>query len=163
MRRSTVLALALGSALALTLALTVGACNDSTSGVTIFQAQLAGTNEVPARSTAASGAAGFNLKDGVFTYSIEVNGLTEIVGAHIHLAAAGVNGPIRVNFYTGTARPVSNGVILEGAFTAADISGGVTFDQLVAAMSTGGAYVNVHSPTYPGGEIRGQIQLAQQP
>ena len=157
MRRNGFLVVALGFALALTAA----GCNDSTSGVTIFQAQLAGSNEVPARSTAASGAAGFNLKDGTFTYSIEVNGLTQIVGAHIHLAAAGVNGPIRVNFYTGTARPVSNGVILEGSFTAADITGGVTFEQLVAAMSTGGAYVNVHSPTFPGGEIRGQVQLVQ--
>ena len=157
MRRNGFLAVALGFALALT----AGGCNDSTSGVTIYQAQLAGGNEVPARSTAASGAAGINLKDGVFTYSIEVNGMTEIVGAHIHLAAAGVNGPIRVNFYTGTARPVADGVILEGSFTAADITGGVTFEQLVAAMSTGGAYVNVHSPTYPGGEIRGQIQLVQ--
>ncbi|HET9487001.1 MAG TPA: CHRD domain-containing protein [Chryseosolibacter sp.] len=32
-----------------------------------------------------------------------------------------------------------------------------TFEDLVERMRTGGAYVNAHTPAYPGGEIRGQI------
>jgi len=38
-----------------------------------------------------------------------------------------------------------------------DLSAG-EFDELVAAMRHGVAYVNVHSSTWPGGEIRGQIK-----
>jgi hypothetical protein len=32
------------------------------------------------------------------------------------------------------------------------------FDELVAAMRRGVTYVNVHSSTWPGGEIRGQLK-----
>jgi hypothetical protein len=32
-----------------------------------------------------------------------------------------------------------------------------TFDDVVQAIVGGGAYVNVHTTTNPGGEIRGQI------
>lgn len=139
------------------------ACNKGSEGVTVFAAQLSGSNEVPARATAASGAGGFNLQGGTVTYSIEVHGLHNVTGTHIHSGAAGVNGPIRVNFITvPLTSPVSagDGVLIEGSFTAADVTV-VTFDQLIEQMRTGNAYLNVHSPTYPGGEIRGQIQLVQ--
>ncbi len=53
MRRKASLAAALG--LGLTLA--AAGCNNATEGVTIFEAQLSGANEVPARNTAANGAA----------------------------------------------------------------------------------------------------------
>ena len=32
------------------------------------------------------------------------------------------------------------------------------YEELLAAIRTGTAYVNVHSATYGGGEIRGQIE-----
>jgi hypothetical protein len=139
-------------------------CNKGTEGVTVFAAQLSGANEVPARSTFASGAGGFNLEGGTVTYSIEVHGLPNVTGAHIHSGAAGTNGPIRVNFITvPLTSPVSadDGVLIEGSFTAANVTV-ITFDQLIEQMRTGNAYLNVHSPTYPGGEIRGQIQVVQQ-
>jgi len=37
---------------------------------------------------------------------------------------------------------------------------GTTMSQLIAAMKSGGAYVNVHTTTHPDGEIRGDIQSA---
>jgi hypothetical protein len=50
--------------------------------------------------------------------------------------------------------------------------GGISFDSLLSAIRTGGAYVNVHTDDgalppntgpgdFPGGEIRGQIEEAQ--
>jgi hypothetical protein len=154
--------LALGT-LGLGLLASVG-CNKGTEGVTVFAALLSGANEVPPRATAASGAAGFNLEGGTVTYSIEVHGLPNVIGAHIHSGAAGVNGPIRVRFLDApVTAPLSagNGVLIEGSFTAANVTG-VTFDQLIEQMRAGNAYVNVHSPTYPGGEIRGQLRVVQQ-
>jgi hypothetical protein len=32
------------------------------------------------------------------------------------------------------------------------------FDELVRAIRAGVTYVNVHSETFPGGEIRGQLK-----
>jgi hypothetical protein len=34
---------------------------------------------------------------------------------------------------------------------------GADFDALVATLTSNTAYVNVHTTTFPGGEIRGQI------
>jgi hypothetical protein len=41
--------------------------------------------------------------------------------------------------------------------TATVIAGGITFDSLYSAMKSGGAYVNIHTATNAGGEIRGVI------
>ncbi len=65
-------------------------------------------------------------------------------------------------------------MLAHGTFTAANLIGPLTghpLSDLIAALSTGGAYANVHTndgvaPTnsgpgdFPGGEIRGQIDVA---
>ena len=135
-------------------------CNDATEGQTLWRATLSGGNEVPARATAASGSAGFTLDGDRVFYSIEVSQLNATTMAHIHSGAAGVNGPIRVFLYGPTPATDFNGRLVEGSFTAADVTG-VTFDTLLEQMRTGQAYVNVHTSLYPGGEIRGQTELIQ--
>jgi hypothetical protein len=35
---------------------------------------------------------------------------------------------------------------------------GVSYEELLNAMRSGNAYVNVHTTTYPGGEIRGIVR-----
>jgi hypothetical protein len=56
-----------------------------------------------------------------------------------------------------------NGVLAEGDFTASNliarpaIGFTATMPELVAAMTNGRAYVNVHTVQFPAGEIRGQI------
>jgi hypothetical protein len=68
--------------------------------------------------------------------------VANVTAAHIHNAPAGVNGSIVFPFATA-ASPFS-GV---WALSPAD----------VAELEAGNLYVNVHSNTFPGGEIRGQI------
>ena len=46
----------------------------------------------------------------------------------------------------------------EGRLEASDVVG-VTFDDLLANMRAGTAYGNVHTTQFPGGEIRGQVQV----
>jgi hypothetical protein len=36
--------------------------------------------------------------------------------------------------------------------------GGATLDDVIEKMNNGGAYVNVHTLVFPGGEIRGDIK-----
>jgi hypothetical protein len=146
-------------ALAVTLGLYASGCNDPTKGQSIFQAQLAGPNEVPPRSSGGSGAAGFTLDGNTVHYSLEVNGLGGITQSHIHVAAVGVNGPVKVFLFKPTGGPTTSlnyGVLAQGSFTASDLIG-ISFDDLLSAMKSGNAYVNVHTTVYPGGEIRGQI------
>jgi hypothetical protein len=60
--------------------------------------------------------------------------------------------------------PASPSGTVEGTITAAGVVGpatqGITageFDELVRALRAGVAYANVHTATYGGGEIRGQL------
>lgn len=148
---------------------------------TNFVAHLSGGQEVPERLTNATGQALFQLSaDGKeLTYRLVVANIDNVVASHIHLAPAGVNGPVVV-FLFGPAPPAGgglNGLIAEGVITAANLTGpllGQDIGVLIAAMRSGGAYVNVHTndgvaPTnsgpgdFPGGEVRGQIRQAGRP
>jgi hypothetical protein len=130
----------------------------------------------------ARGSAIFQLNaDGTeLSYKLIVANIDNAFMAHIHMANAGVNGGIVVWLYPSTTPnapgPVGagrlDGVIAEGTITAADLVGALAnqpLSSLIAALSNGGAYVNVHTndgvaPTntgpgdYPGGEIRGQVE-----
>jgi hypothetical protein len=152
------------------------ACDDDDEDpgepATSFSASLAGSNEVPPVPTAATGTAELTLEDDQIDYTIEVNGLENAVVAHIHIAPAGQNGPVRLNL-CGTGAPLpacvsGTGVLVTASNGTTVGAPPITFDSLVSAMRTGGAYVNVHTDdgtglpnTGPGdmasGEIRGQI------
>ncbi len=140
-----------------------------------FVAHPVGEEEVPPRDTPGRGQAVFQLSaDGTtMHYRVLVANISNVVASHIHLAPVGVNGGI-VIFLFGNAPPgggLVNGVLAEGDFTAADFINalaGRSMSDLLAALQSGGAYVNVHTndgvaPTntgpgdFPGGEIRGQV------
>ena len=127
--------------------------------------QLSGANEVPARPASGNGAMGFVVTGNRVDYSIEINGLSAITGAHLHSGAAGVNGPIRIALYPGPGSNFStnpsgriDGQFYEGSFEASDVTG-ISFADLVAGMRAGTVYGNVHTSAFPGGEIRGQVQV----
>ena len=149
--------------LSMALAMAGVGCTKGTDDAEVFQATLAGANEVPPRATAASGAMGFIVKGNRVDYSIEVHGLGAIVGGHVHSGAAGVNGPIRIALFPGpgsnaTSNPLTgvDGQLYEGSFEAADVVG-ISYDELINQMRAGTAYGNVHTTQFPGGEIRGQV------
>ncbi len=113
------------------------------------------------------------------SYQLIVANIENVTQAHIHIAPFGVNGPIAVWLYPGTAPPAGppgagriSGVIATGTITAANFIGPLAtqpMSALVAAIHAGNAYVNVHTnldgnnvPSgvgdFPGGEIRGQLE-----
>ncbi len=141
-----------------------------------FFAHLTGDAEVPARETLAQGQAFFKLsKDGTsLEYRLIVANINNVVASHIHVGAAGANGPV-VAFLAGpfpAGGGRTDGVLAEGTITAANLVGpfaGHPLSHLVEAMRAGNTYVNVHTndgvaPTntgpgdFPGGEVRGQIR-----
>jgi CHRD domain len=143
-----------------------------------FVAHLSGDEEVPSRDTLAQGQAIFHLSNDSteLDYQLIVANIENVVAAHIHLGAVGVNGPV-VAFLAGPFPPAGgrvDGILAQGTITAADLVGpltGQSLSVLIEAMRTGGTYVNVHTndgvpPTdtgpgdFPGGEVRGQIATA---
>lgn len=146
-----------------------------------FMSPLSGDQEVPARLTEASGQAIFRLSDdqSTLTYRLVVDNIENVVASHIHLGVFGVNGPV-VAFLAGPFAPGGGpveGILAEGTITSANLVGplaGMSLSVLVAAMRSGGTYVNVHTNDgiapadtgagdFPGGEIRGQIRATRGP
>jgi hypothetical protein len=140
-----------------------------------FTVPLSGREEVPARATQAHGVAILRLSpDGnSLEYRLNVANIENVVQAHIHVGAAGMNGPI-VAFLFGLVPPGggrTQGTLATGTITAANLTGplaGQPLSALVDQMRAGNAYVNVHTNDgiapdntgpgdFPGGEVRGQI------
>jgi hypothetical protein len=143
------------------LAATLAAACGSDSNLTFFDAALSPDNEVPPRPSSASGAARLTFDGTTVTYTVVVANFSNITMGHIHTGAAGVNGPVRVFLLQpqSPALNIAQGTLAEGSFTAADMVGGYSFDQLLEDMRSGNAYVNFHTTVFPGGEIRGQVRL----
>jgi hypothetical protein len=149
------------------LAVTLPACDKASDNVEIFTTQLAGSNEVPNSGSGAFGACGLQIEGNRVLFSVETHGLSNIIGAHIHTAAAGSNGPIRVVFipFVGSSAVILSGsdiigsregLLTSGSFGPADVRA-VSFEQLLGEIRAGNVYCNVHTVRNPGGEIRGQL------
>ena len=106
---------------------------------------LSGANEVPPVQTSASGDGTISIADdGAVTGSVATKGI-QGTAAHIHMAAAGANGPVIVPFTK------------DGDTYKAPAGAKLTPEQL-AAFKSGGLYFNVHSAANPGGELRAQLK-----
>ena len=136
-----------------------------------FVAPLSADQEVPANDSLARGNAIFHISEAgdSIDFKLIVANIDNVTQSHIHCGAAGVNGPVVAFLYGFTPGGVTvNGVLSEGTITAGNViprpdsaacPGGVAnLDDLIAKLSSGEAYVNVHTVEFPGGEIRGQFK-----
>jgi hypothetical protein len=140
-----------------------------------FVATLSGGQEIPARDTQAVGVAKFKLRDDgtALRFKLNVADIDNVVAAHIHCGAVGVNGPVGVTLFMGApGGGAVNGTLADGTITAPDpgnLCGWTDLAAVLAAMGSGATYVNVHTNDgvappntgpgdFPGGEIRGQIR-----
>jgi hypothetical protein len=111
---------------------------------------LSGANELPVVTTSATGVTTgtYNQTTKILTISTTLNGITPTAG-HIHTQTVPTNatksGGVTFNFGTTLASPVVYTTPI--ALTAAQET-----DLLNGIM-----YVNFHTPTNPGGEIRGNL------
>jgi len=122
-----------------------GACACGAAFGADIAVTLSGENEVPAVTTPAAGTGTISVgDDGSVSGSVTTTGVQGSM-AHIHIAAAGKNGPVIIPLKKdGDTYSVPDGAKLNA-------------DQM-EAFKSGGLYVNVHSAAHPGGEIRAQLQ-----
>ena len=115
-----------------------------------FTATLSGASEVPAVESDATGTATVTIDGNQLSWRVEVKGLDNATMAHIHGAAPGENGGVLVPLFREEKGEDFSGVLTEGTTTVED--------DVVQAIRSGNAYVNVHTKANPRGEIRGQLK-----
>lgn len=128
---------------------------------------LTGANETPATATAALGSMDvfYTRETRILSYTVRWSGLTDsVLLMHIHgLAPTGFAAGVVQNIVTA-----SNGIFNQktsGKFTFAKtgtLSGTLLVDGVVVKendLLNGQYYMNIHTNTYPSGEIRGQIRF----
>ena len=101
-----------------------------------------------------AGTASFTLNGNSISYIIAISRVDDVTGAHLHKGVEGTNGDIVVDL---TGNPT------QGSFSSSDLVGplkGKTLNDLAGLMKEGKVYVNLHSSTYPDGELRGPVKSA---
>jgi hypothetical protein len=110
---------------------------------------MSGASEVPPVTTSATGTASLTFIGSQMFYTVTYSGLSSAATAsHIHGPGdSTVNAPVLVPFTTptGTSGSISGSAVL----TPTELS----------YLLSGQTYVNLHTTTNPGGEIRGQILI----
>jgi hypothetical protein len=157
--------------LVLSLALAIPAHADTIT----YAATLLGSNEVPPTSSPGTGFGTFILNGTLLSINESFSGLTAPANAaHIHCCGpVGVNEIVAVPF-----TPFPNAT--SGTFMATvDLTLAATYNApfitqeggtvalaeagLIAALNSGNTYANIHNANFPGGEIRGQIEVTPEP
>jgi hypothetical protein len=112
-----------------------------------FATDLTGAQEVNGGDPDGTGTAALRVNVGQrrICYRLSVDGLDPVVGAHIHLGPAGVNGPIVVEL----AAPVT-GSSADCAVVDRDLARDIV-------RNPENYYVNVHTTAFQNGAVRGQL------
>ena len=150
-----------------------------------LQARLDQAQEVPATGSPATGFGTllYNAGTGAIDVTLSFQGLTGNtvpVGAgsapaHVHFAPPGVNGPIVIpligmstgaTFFNNYVRSYTFAELLSIGVTTANVASLQTELNRLMGMPQGTAanlYFNVHTTTFGGGEIRGNLAVVPEP
>ena len=146
-----------------------------------YTVTLNGANEVPPNLSAGGGAGVFTLTGDLFAIMVNFSNLSGATTAsHIHCCTvtpftgtAGVAS--QVPSYPGFPLGVTSGTFnntfdlsLVGSYNPAFVAshGGTAASAeaaFIAGLNSGTAYYNIHSTTFPNGEIRGFVVLTPEP
>lgn len=146
-----------GTALGI-LALAVGVAAPAIAAAPDPTIRLNNQQETTGATGGATGTFTWSVDGNQLCYTLTVKDLTMApFAAHLHPGARKVNGPAAV----GLATPPSATSSVSGCITAVEGAAGQALDNEELASIRDDAkswYVNVHTTTWPGGEIRGQLR-----
>lgn len=168
----------MGFALALVLAAPAAAHTQQYSGT------FAGLQESPPNASPGSGSALVTVDFDLLTMRVQAS-FTGLIGnttnAHIHCCLPGANGSLNVGVatqtptFSGFPAGVTSGVYdntfdmaLSSSYNASFVTAaggtvGGAFNALVAGLDAGNAYFNIHTSSFPGGEIRAALAPVPEP
>ena len=174
--RSSILALAATATLALV--------TPAQATIKVFSVNLSGANESPPNASTGTGTATITFDTALSTMRVQAS-FSGLVGtstnSHIHCctaspgtSTAGVATvtPTFTGFpsgvHSGSYDNTFNMLAASGAWNSAFVTGNggtpaSAFAALLAGATAGKAYLNVHSSTVAGGEIRGFLTLVPEP
>lgn len=157
------------------------AANDRDNDDRVVRTRLVGYSETPLTiNTAASGEFRATIsEDGTAIHYEETwrDLSSGVLQSHIHFGRPAITGGIVLflctnltppaNVPTPQPCPTTNPATITGTLTAADViastngqgidSGAAGFAEILKAIRAGAAYVNVHTASHTGGEIRGRL------
>lgn len=154
----------------------------SLATVLVFEANLSGLNESPPNASPGTGFTRVTMDTTAITMRVEAtfSGLVAgVTASHIHARPDGqtANGGVATTLPTFPGFPsgVTSGsydhtfdMLDSGSYNPSFVTnnGGTTasaWAALLAKMTDGLTYLNIHSSQYPGGEIRGNLALVPEP
>lgn len=128
---------------------------DQTNVVSKKGLVMSGANEVPANNSTATGTADvtYNKTTKLLSFFLTWNNLANVpTGSHIHgIAAKGSNAPVVFDFLSKIQKTTS------GAYSGSVVVDGTTINE--TDLIGGKYYFNIHNASFPGGEIRAQIEF----
>jgi len=154
---------ALHAGAAMAAALLMGAAAASAQTVVVATATLGAGEETPILLSGAAGTAEVAIDTTAKEFAITLrifNIPTTTTAGHIHVGPKGIAGPVVLDFPAIAGRLgdfVTTFRVGEAAFRANAAIGINSIDDVIQAVANGNAYVNIHTTTFPGGEIRGQL------
>jgi Cu/Zn superoxide dismutase len=153
MRRRASVVVVMGALVAL--AVWVGTAS---GGGRPLSTSMSGANENPKNNSPATGTTALRLNHGQGTvcYDMTVSSLTTSPSAaHIHKAPAGSNGGVVVHLFGSGGAPAPT----TASFTITNFCQSGVSQALIKDIiqNPDQYYVNVHTSTFPNGEIRGQL------
>lgn len=150
----------------------------------VYTATLSGAAESPANASPGTGTATVTINDATFEMRVQVSFADLVAGvtaSHIHcctaIAGTSTAGVATITpTFTGFPGGVTSGSYdhtfdmsqAAGSWNPAFLTnnGGTpssAFAVLIAGIDAGKAYLNIHTSTFPGGEIRGFLQPVPEP
>jgi hypothetical protein len=109
-----------------------------------YDVTLSGANEVPANASTATGkfVGSYTKSTRALAFTLSYSGITA-TDWHIHKGGTTVSGPVEISLNPVVPSPLQKSVTL-------------TAEQELDLLA-GNFYVNIHSATFPAGEIRAQL------
>jgi CHRD domain len=174
-RRQLTLVVALASA---TAAAAIGVAAGASAhpprgdGSVALRAHLTGFQEVPSLNSPGRAGLQATMTPSQITFTLTYADLSAPpTMAHIHVGQPGVEGGVAAFLCGGGSKPAcpttTSGTV-SGTIAATDVIGPTTqgfqagdLASLERAIRAGVTYTNMHTPTFPNGEIRGQISASE--